>query len=122
MRFLLFLCAALPAIAQLTTSSISGYVFDPTGRPISGASIEATQTAKGLIRRVNTSAKGFYVVAELPPAAYTISASAPNFETVRTEPAPLAGVAGIELHSDIQTDAWRGSPVTRKLQCAGDLG
>ncbi|MEO7649104.1 MAG: TIGR04282 family arsenosugar biosynthesis glycosyltransferase [Bryobacteraceae bacterium] len=35
---------------------------------------------------------------------------------------PLAGVAGIELHSDIQTDAWRGSPVTRKLQCAGDLG
>lgn len=34
----------------------------------------------------------------------------------------LAGSAGIELHSDIETDAWREAPVTRKLQCAGGLG
>ena len=34
----------------------------------------------------------------------------------------LAGSADIELHSDIETDAWREAAVTRKLQCAGDLG
>src|SRR5439155_12064238 len=28
----------------------------------------------------------------------------------------------IELHTDIETDAWRDRQVTRKLQCAGDLG
>jgi rSAM/selenodomain-associated transferase 1 len=30
--------------------------------------------------------------------------------------------AGIELHTDIDTDAWREFAVTRKLQCGGDLG
>ena len=34
----------------------------------------------------------------------------------------LAGSADIELHSDIETDAWREAAVTRKVQCAGDLG
>jgi len=34
----------------------------------------------------------------------------------------LAGGAAIELHTDIETDAWLEAPVTRKLQCAGDLG
>src|SRR5437899_11991099 len=34
----------------------------------------------------------------------------------------LPEIADIELHTDIETDAWRDRQVTRKLQCAGDLG
>jgi uncharacterized protein len=30
--------------------------------------------------------------------------------------------AGLELHTDIETDAWRDFAVTQKLQCGGDLG
>ncbi len=30
--------------------------------------------------------------------------------------------AQLELHTDIETDAWRHFAVTRKLQCGGDLG
>ena len=100
MRLLLFLglCAALPTAAQLTTSSVSGYVYDPSGRPISEASIAATQTARGLVRKAITGANGFYFIAELPPADYTISASAASFETVHTAPSPLA------VHSRLRAD------------------
>jgi uncharacterized protein len=34
----------------------------------------------------------------------------------------LSETADIEFHTDIETDAWRDSQVTRKLQCHGDLG
>src|SRR5947209_6449505 len=34
----------------------------------------------------------------------------------------LRAFADIELHTDIETDAWREVPVTRKVQAAGDLG
>jgi uncharacterized protein len=30
--------------------------------------------------------------------------------------------ADVELHTDIETDAWRDFPVPRRLQCEGDLG
>lgn len=36
--------------------------------------------------------------------------------------AGLAGRADVELHTDIETDAWREFAVTRGLQPAGDLG
>jgi rSAM/selenodomain-associated transferase 1 len=36
--------------------------------------------------------------------------------------AGLAGIAGMELHTDTPTDAWLYAPVAGKLQCAGNLG
>jgi hypothetical protein len=34
----------------------------------------------------------------------------------------LSSIAGVELHTDIETGAWRQFAIPRKLQCAGDLG
>ena len=35
---------------------------------------------------------------------------------------PFAAIADLELHTDIETDAWRDLPVPRRLQHEGDLG
>jgi rSAM/selenodomain-associated transferase 1 len=35
---------------------------------------------------------------------------------------PLRGAAGIELHTDIQTEAWRHPEVALRMQISGDLG
>src|ERR1700730_11888045 len=34
----------------------------------------------------------------------------------------LRGIADIELHTDIPTDAWADRGVPQRLQCEGDLG
>ena len=35
---------------------------------------------------------------------------------------PFTAIADLELHTDIETDAWRDIPVARRLQHEGDLG
>src|SRR5947208_3412419 len=78
MRFWFFFCTA-SAFAQVTTGSISGHVLDPRQKPIAGAEITATRSDRGLLRTVLTDDSGFYFLAELPPAVYTISAKASPF-------------------------------------------
>jgi hypothetical protein len=79
--FLLFLMtAAIPPLqAQVTTSSILGHVYDPTGAVIVNASITVLDSHHSVIRKTVTDSTGAYVVVGLPPAQYSVSASAPNF-------------------------------------------
>src|SRR5712671_3833375 len=84
MRFWFFFYAA-SAFAQVTTGSISGHVLDPSQKPISGAEITATRSDRGLLRTVSTDDAGFYLLAELPPAVYTISAKAAPFVSASTD-------------------------------------
>jgi hypothetical protein len=79
---LLFLFAA-PALAQLTTGSISGYVYDPSRKPVPYAEVSATDSSRGLIRKVRTGEGGFYLIPDLAPAEYTVAASASGFEPYR---------------------------------------
>ncbi|HYM11781.1 MAG TPA: carboxypeptidase-like regulatory domain-containing protein, partial [Bryobacterales bacterium] len=78
MRFLIFLVVA-PALAQVTTGSISGYVLDPNRGAIAGAAVVTRDASRGFERRVESDRSGFYVVAELAPAVYEVSASAAGF-------------------------------------------
>lgn len=82
MRFwVLFLAAS--ACAQVTTGSISGYVLDPSRKPIARATITLSQPAQGWVRTTATDATGLYLLPELPPAAYDIAVQAPGFEPAR---------------------------------------
>jgi hypothetical protein len=76
---LIALCAALPATAQVTTGSITGYVLDPSNRPIAGAKVAATDPLRSTVREASTDSQGLYYFADLPPAAYTVNCSAANF-------------------------------------------
>ncbi|MGH9660033.1 MAG: carboxypeptidase regulatory-like domain-containing protein, partial [Bryobacteraceae bacterium] len=80
MRVFLALWATVPLAAQVTTGMISGYVFDPSRRPVSGALVTARQKERGLERTARTDSSGLYVLAGLVPALYDVAATAPNFE------------------------------------------
>jgi hypothetical protein len=75
----LALSAALPARAQVTTGSITGYVFDPAKRPIVGAQVAVSDSLRANVRQAVTDSKGLYYLADLPPATYTLDCSAASF-------------------------------------------
>src|SRR5438270_311256 len=98
MRFWVFFLA-VAAYGQVTTGSISGYVLDPRQKPVAGAEITASRSDRGLVRTVSTNDSGFYLLAELPPATYTISAKASPFVGAGTE---LSLAVNTRLHADFR--------------------
>jgi hypothetical protein len=89
LRFLIFLFVA-PALAQVTTGSISGYVLDLKGGALAGAAVVTRDAARGFERHVATDRSGFYVVGELAPATYEVSASAAGFAKSAAREVPVA--------------------------------
>src|SRR5918912_378643 len=72
---------AIPAVlAQTIVGRISGTVADTTGATIPGATIKVTNDATGLSRAARTDDSGFYVVTNLPPGNYTVTAEQAGFK------------------------------------------
>jgi hypothetical protein len=80
---LLLLCMPFPANAQLYTGSIAGTVTDSSGAVISGVQVKATDESKGFVFTATTDTAGRYVIRELAPTKYTLSAAASGFVTER---------------------------------------
>src|ERR1700689_1170677 len=83
MRFLWLVLVSVPAVAQVTTGSISGYVIDPANRPIPQSSVTAADAARSIRKSAVTDASGFYRFADLPPSVYELSITAQGFEPVK---------------------------------------
>ncbi|MGA8025735.1 MAG: carboxypeptidase regulatory-like domain-containing protein, partial [Bryobacteraceae bacterium] len=66
-------------------SSIEGTVTDSSGAPIPNAQITLKRVETGVEQKSQTSGSGSYTFPSLPPGHYTVSASAPGFETVVQE-------------------------------------
>jgi len=71
----------VPSRAQLYTGSISGVVTDPSGALVPGAKITVTDELKGFTFTAGTDNSGRYLVRNVPPGAYTVSAEAKGFQT-----------------------------------------
>ena len=65
---------AISSWGQVTTGSISGYVFDPSGRAVPQAEVSVSDARRFLARNVVTDTAGFYRVSDLPPATYQVRA------------------------------------------------
>src|SRR5215831_190884 len=77
--------------AQTTTGgNISGNVRDQNGAAVPKAEIVIRDEATGVSRTISSDENGYYSVPSLPPARYTITASAPSFKKTVTP--------GVELH------------------------
>jgi hypothetical protein len=61
--------------------TISGAITDPSGALVPSATVTATQTQTGRETTVKTSKEGIYVFPSLLPTEYSISVTAPGFET-----------------------------------------
>src|SRR5688572_27367797 len=73
---------AAPAQAQAdaTSANLSGFVRDPAGAVVPGATVTARNPAVGVTRTTTTNDEGFYQLVQLPPGAYEVSVEAANFK------------------------------------------
>jgi len=69
------------AFGQEVTAAVVGTVTDPSGAPISGADVVATDTERGTIREVKTNDSGAYNITRLPVGTYNLKVSAAGFQT-----------------------------------------
>ncbi len=67
-------------MAQTIVGRVSGTVTDTAGGLIPGVTLKVTNDATGLERVVKTDDSGFYVVTNLPPGNYTVTAEQPGFK------------------------------------------
>ena len=75
-----------PSRAQSTTDgAIGGTVTDPSGAAIAGAGVTVTNNATGLEQTTTTDETGYFRVAKLQPAPYTVKIVASGFALFTAE-------------------------------------
>ena len=82
--------ASVPAWGQLSSATVTGLVRDPTGASIAGASVKLQSVATNVVRSTVSNGSGNYTLLDVPPGQYTLSFSAPGFQTQKIEAVELA--------------------------------
>jgi hypothetical protein len=75
------LALPLNAVGQGITGSINGTVTDPTGAPISGATVSIRQVETNAVRTTVTSDAGTYAVTQLSPGHYSVKVDKAAFKS-----------------------------------------
>jgi hypothetical protein len=78
---ILFSSLLVPAFGQDINATLRGTVHDSSGAVIAGAAVKITSNERGISRSVVTNGSGDYVVAELAPESYAVSAVAAGFQS-----------------------------------------
>ena len=73
------LIAARGAGAQTTSGTISGRVLDPQGAAVRAVRVTVTGQGNGVTRAVTTDGDGWFVISNLPPARFDLTAVASGF-------------------------------------------
>ena len=81
----------------MNVAEITGIVTDPAGGVISGAAIAATNTATGLHFNVPTNHSGQYLLTQLAPGVYSVSATATGFKQASQESVVLHAGQNMDL-------------------------
>jgi hypothetical protein len=85
----LALALALPAYAQVETSTFAGTVEDPTGAVVPGATVTITNQGTNRSVTYQTDASGTYRVVGLQPGPYSVKVEAKGFKAVVTRDVEL---------------------------------
>src|SRR5258707_2934535 len=81
--------ALQPAWGQEVTANIVGTVTDPSGAPIKGAAVDATDVDRGTMWNAVTNDAGAYNLLRLPIGTYTVKVTDAGFQTVSHAPFTL---------------------------------
>ncbi len=82
--FFLLTLSGVSALAQTSTSRITGTVTDATGAVINGAAVTAKNEETGVTQTQTTTDAGFYAFPSLSVGTYTITVESPGFKTTQT--------------------------------------
>jgi len=88
--------------AQIASGVVTGVVQDPSGAPVSGALVTATETGRALRRSAVTAADGGYSLPALPPGTYVIRAELNGFRPLVRDGVRI--VTGETIRVDVQLD------------------
>jgi outer membrane receptor protein involved in Fe transport len=83
--FILALCMS-PVILNAQTyteGAIAGTVFDSTGAVVPGAAVSIVNNGTNAQTNLKSDSSGYFKAPELPPGNYTVTVTAPGFETFR---------------------------------------
>src|SRR6516162_8323499 len=80
-NIVLLFAGASTALSQVQSGRLVGTIYDQTHAAIPAASVTVTNVATNIGRRVTTDPAGDYVVTPLDPGTYSVSATAPGFQT-----------------------------------------
>ena len=75
------LAVVTPGWGQEVTASIVGTVNDPSGAPIKGAVVKASDVDRGTVWNAETNDAGEYNLLRLPVGNYSVKVTAPGFDT-----------------------------------------
>src|SRR6195256_5061949 len=83
--FVLFMSLATSGMlfAQSDLGRISGFVKDPSGATIANAKVTVRNNT-GVERQTTTNESGYYVITNIPPGLYTMTAEVPGFQRYET--------------------------------------
>src|SRR5438876_23023 len=76
----IFLGFSQPVRGQAVNATLLGTVTDSSGAPVGNAKITITETNTGISRTSQTNESGNYVLPELPPGTYTVTAELSVFK------------------------------------------
>src|SRR6516165_10845422 len=77
------------AVSQTNFGQINGTVTDPSGTEISGATIVLHSLETSAERQVASNSTGSYVIPTVPPGRYSLTVTAPGFQTFKVSDFPL---------------------------------
>lgn len=105
---LVFLACCFSAMAQSSTSSVTGSVVDPQKNVIPGATVTLTNREKNFTRTQTTTDNGSFAFSLIPPGQYQIEAEAKGFKkSVLTDVSALVArptTVTVELEVGIATE------------------
>src|SRR6266478_2961491 len=126
-KWILAVCCVLlvshGVLAQSDLGKISGFIKDPSGATIANAKVTIRNNA-GVERQTTTNDSGHYVVTNVPPGLYTMTAEAPGFqryETTNNKLDPSADLvidAALTVGASSQTIEVSGSSVQLQTESA----
>lgn len=91
-----------PAMAQTETAQVTGTVTDPSGAVIPNANVTVRSVGTQAVRVTTTNAAGIYLVTNLLPGTYDITASATGFSTSKRRAIVAVGAkVGLDFHLNI---------------------
>jgi len=89
------------AFAQNDVGSIVGFVTDPSGAAVPGATVTASNEGTGEKRTVTSDAAGHYALPNLVPAPYTLSVETKGFQKFESTHNTLASNSTIDIEAKL---------------------
>jgi hypothetical protein len=100
--FVLFLSVTSMRSQTTGQGALEGSVLDATGSVIPNAIVTATNQASGVASVRKSSGAGLYNVTPLLPGVYTVTATAPGFQTLKQENIEVNGLTTTGLNLTLQ--------------------